>query len=154
MAAKKKPAAKTAAEPQNKIPEETAKTIMDPDASTAEKLNALQALADNLPEQEAGEEAPASDEQNQESAKEPQEQEKQEATEQEAGKEPEPITSDEATVAVALAVLRKTIGLGTSEMLKPVASLKQGTKVTVTAIRGGECLLRNGLWIAVEYLTK
>ena len=134
MAAKKKPAAKTAAEPQNKIPEETAKTIMDPDASTAEKLNALQALADNLPEQEAGEEAPASDEQNQESAKEPQEQEKQ--------------------VAVALAVLRKTIGLGTSEMLKPVATLKQGTKVTVTAIRGGECLLRNGLWIAVEYLTK
>ena len=159
MAAKKKPAAKTAAEPQNKIPEETAKTIMDPDASTAEKLNALQALADNLPEQEAGEEAPASDEHNQESAKEPQEQEKQEATEQEAGKEPEPITSDtpcpfEATVAVALAVLRKTIGLGTSEMLKPVATLKQGTKVTVTAIRGGECLLRNGLWIAVEYLTK
>lgn len=159
MAAKKKPAAKTTAEPQNKIPEETAKTIMDPDASTAEKLNALQNLADNLPEPESGEEAQASDGQKPESVKEPMGQENQEAPEPESEKEPEPITSDtpcpfEATVSVALAVLHKTIGLGTSEMLKPVATLKQGTKVTVTAIRGGECLLRNGLWIAAEYLTK
>lgn len=107
MAAKKKPAAKTTAEPQNKIPEETAKTIMDPNASTAEKLNALQNLADNLPEPESGEEAPASDGQNPESEKEPMEQENHEAPEPESEKEPEPITSDtpcpfEATVSVAL----------------------------------------------------
>lgn len=177
MAAKKKTATTTAAaETQNKVPEEAAKTIMDPSASTAEKLNALQGLADNLPEQEPeteNKEAPASEKQddqsqNPESAKEAQEPEqepekqepeKQEAQEPETEKEPEPITKDtqcpfEATVSVALAVLRKNTGLGTSDMLKPVATLKQGTKVTVTAVRDGGCLLRNGLWIATEYITR
>lgn len=150
MAAKKKPAAKTTAEPQNKIPEETAKIIMDPNASTAEKLNALQGLADSLPEPEPGKEALDPGKQDAES---------QEPESVKETSEPEAITSDtpcpfEATVSVALAVLRKAIGLGTNEMLRPVATLKQGTKVTVTAIRGNECLLRNGLWIAAEYLTK
>lgn len=176
MATKRKTTTKAATTGKtNTIPEETAKTIMDPDASTAEKQDALQGLADNLPEPEPEKEAPAAEGQDDqkpepeskeephepepESAKEPQEQEKQDAPEPEPERKPEPITSDtpcpfEATVSVALAVLRKTTGLGTSEMLKPVATLKQGTKVTVTAVRDGGCMLRNGLWIAAEYLTK
>lgn len=156
MATKKKTttaAAKAeAGKNQNTVPEETAKTILDPDASTAEKLEALQGMADNLPEPETAKGTPeqeAEPERNQnvpeETAKEPE--------------PPEPITKDmpcpfEATVSVALAVLRKASGIGTAEMLKPVATMKQGTKVTVKAVKGEDCLLRNGLWIATEYLTK
>lgn len=167
MATKKKTTtAKTAAATEKKtstIPEETAKTLMDPDASTAEKLGALQDLANNLPEkqenQEPAKEAPAAEETVQEPEKPESVKEAKEPEKPEPEKEPEPITNDtpcpfEATVSVALAVLRKTTGLGTSEMLKPVATLEQGTKVTVTAIRDGGCMLRNGLWIAAEYLTK
>ncbi len=60
----------------------------------------------------------------------------------------------EATVAVGLAVLRKNIGPGTADMLKIVATLKQGTKVTVTAILNGNARLANGLWISLEYISK
>lgn len=159
MAAKKKATTTAAAETQNKVPEEAAKTIIDPNASTAEKLDALQGMADNLPEPKPEKEAPASEKQDDQSQEPEQVPEKQESQEPEPEKEPEPITKDtpcpfEATVSVALAVLRKTTGLGTSDMLKPVATLKQGTKVTVTAVRDGGCLLRNGLWIAAEYLEK
>lgn len=55
-----------------------------------------------------------------------------------------------ATIDVALAVLRKNIGIGTSEMLKPVATLPQGTAVTITEIQDGYCRLQNGLWVAAE----
>lgn len=60
----------------------------------------------------------------------------------------------EATVAVGLAVLRKNIGPGTADMLKIVATLKQGTKVTVAAISNGNARLANGLWISLEYISK
>lgn len=60
----------------------------------------------------------------------------------------------EATVAVALAILRKGIEPATAEMLKPVATLKQGTKITITDIHGSNARLANGLWIALEYITR
>lgn len=60
----------------------------------------------------------------------------------------------EATVSVALAVLRKSIPPGTADMLKPVATLKQGAKVTVTAVSGSNARLANGLWIALESIAK
>ena len=60
----------------------------------------------------------------------------------------------EATVAVALAVLRKSIEPATADMLKPVATLKQGTKITITDIHGNNARLANGLWIALEYITR
>ena len=71
----------------------------------------------------------------------------------------EPVTEEmqcpfEATVAVPLAILRKSIGPGTAEMLKPVATLKQGTKITITDIHGNNARLANGLWIALEYTTR
>lgn len=73
--------------------------------------------------------------------------------------EEKPIRSEracpfETTVGVSLAVLRKNIGPGTEDMLKPVATLKQGTKVTVTAIYGEYAQIRNGLWIALEHLAE
>ena len=92
-----------------------------------------------------------SEQESQEQTQEP-EQESQEQTQEQIGDDtPCPF---EATVSVALAVLRKVSGLGTAEMLKPVATLKQGTKVTVVAMKDGSCMLRNGLWTASEYLTK
>ena len=60
----------------------------------------------------------------------------------------------EATVAVALAVLRKSVEPGTAEMLKPVATLKRGTKITIVDIHGSNARLENGLWIALEYITR
>lgn len=60
----------------------------------------------------------------------------------------------EATVSVALAVLRKSIPPGTADMLKPVATLRQGTKVTITAVSGSNARLANGLWIALECIAK
>jgi len=71
--------------------------------------------------------------------------------------EPEPITADtpfpcKATVVASLAVLRRTIGPGTAEMLKPVATLKQGTEITVIGYRDGNVQLANGLWIKADYL--
>lgn len=71
----------------------------------------------------------------------------------------EPVTEEmqcpfEVTVAVPLAILRKSIGPGTAEMLKPVATLKQGTKITITDIHGNNARLANGLWIALEYTTR
>ncbi|MEZ3453545.1 MAG: hypothetical protein K1W17_04160 [Oscillospiraceae bacterium] len=60
----------------------------------------------------------------------------------------------EATVSVGIAVLRKSIGPGTADMLKIVATLKQGTKVTVAAINNGNARLANGLWISLEYISK
>ena len=70
-----------------------------------------------------------------------------------------PVTKEmqcpfEATVAVPIAILRKSIGPGTAEMLKPVATLKQGTKITITDIHGNNARLANGLWIALEYTTR
>lgn len=47
----------------------------------------------------------------------------------------------EATVAVALAVLRKSVEPGTAEMLKPVATLKRGTKITIVDIHGSNARL-------------
>ena len=60
----------------------------------------------------------------------------------------------EATIAVALAVLRKSVEPGTAEMLKPVATLKRGTKITIVDIHGSNARLANGLWIALEYITR
>lgn len=60
----------------------------------------------------------------------------------------------EATIAVSLAVLRKSIEPATADMLRPVATLKQGTKITITDIHGGNARLANGLWIALEYITR
>lgn len=70
---------------------------------------------------------------------------------------PEPITADtpfpcKATVTVALAILRRTIGPGTSEMLKPVSTLKRGAEVTIISYRDGHVQLANGLWIKADYL--
>lgn len=56
----------------------------------------------------------------------------------------------EATIEVALAVLRKNVGLGTKETLKPVATLPQGTKVTIIEERDGYLRLNNGLWVSAE----
>lgn len=152
MATKKKTTAAAAAEAatdkadqtENSIQEETAKVTTDTDASDTTDTTDKQ----ESPEPEAAKEPEQEPDQDQDQDQEP-----------EAAKELEPITKDtpcpfEATVSVALAVLRKTTGPATSEMLRPVATLKQGTKVTVTAVRDGGCLLRNGLWIATEYLTK
>ena len=71
----------------------------------------------------------------------------------------EPVTEEmhcpfEATVAVALAVLRKSVEPGTAEMLKPVATLKRGTKIAIVDIHGSNARLANGLWIALEYITR
>lgn len=100
------------------------------------------------PEQEA---APADDESAAET--------EQEAPTAEESESIEPVTEEtqcpfEATVAVPLAILRKSIGPGTAEMLKPVATLKQGTKITITDIHGNNARLANGLWIALEYTTR
>lgn len=58
-----------------------------------------------------------------------------------------------ATVTAALAVLHRSIGLGTDQQLKPVATLKQGAKVTVRVIEGDNAQLANGLWTKIAYLS-
>ncbi len=73
--------------------------------------------------------------------------------------EPEPITADtsfpcRATVTASLAILRRTIGPGTAEMLKPVATLKQGTEITLISYRDGHVQLANGLWTKADYLAR
>ncbi len=75
--------------------------------------------------------------------------------------EPEPAPAEEApsfpfkaTVCVALAVLRREIPPATADMLKPVATLPQGTTVTITALRDGFARLRNGLWISASHITR
>lgn len=72
---------------------------------------------------------------------------------------PEPITADtpfpcKATVTAALAILRRTIGPGTAEMLKPVATLKRGAEITVISYWDGHAQLANGLWIKADYLAR
>lgn len=73
--------------------------------------------------------------------------------------EPKPIDADtpfpcRATVTAALAVLRRTIGPGTAEMLKPVATLKRGTEITVTTYKAGHVQLANGLWTNASCLAQ
>lgn len=79
----------------------------------------------------------------------------------EAPPEPEPTPAEKApgfpfkaTVCVALAILRRDIPPATAEMLKPVATLPQGTAVTITAIQDGYARLRNGLWISASHITR
>lgn len=109
-------------------------------------------------------EIPAEEIEKQETSTEETAEPEQEAPADETAAEPEQITPEtesnetscpyEATVSVALAVLRKSIGPGTAEMLKPVATLKQGTKITITDVQGENARLANGLWIALEYTTR
>lgn len=73
-------------------------------------------------------------------------------------KEPQPLTTDTplpctATVAASLAILRRTTGPGTAKQLKPVATLKQGTQVTVRAVIGEDAQLANGLWTKAAFLS-
>lgn len=74
----------------------------------------------------------------------------------EADPDPDPAggrhTPYKATVAVALAVLHKEVGLGTADMLKPVGTLKQGAAVTVTGRKGTYAQLKNGLYILEAFL--
>ncbi len=117
--------------------------------STAENL--IKETASAEPELKEQETAPTEDE--------PATESEQETPTADKSKRAEPLTNEtpcpfEATVTVALAVLRKNIGPGTAEMLKPVATLKQGAKVIVTAIHNGNARLANGLWIALEYIMK
>ena len=70
--------------------------------------------------------------------------------------EPKSPTADtplpfEATVCVSLAVVRKAPATALMAS-KPVASLKQGTKVTVTAIHDGSGRMAHGLWGLLDYL--
>lgn len=58
--------------------------------------------------------------------------------------------SYQATVTAAVAVLRQTPGTAD----KPVATLAQGTKVTITESRDGFGKLGNGLWIREAYLDR
>lgn len=79
----------------------------------------------------------------------------------EAGPEetPAPVPPQErplpykATVGVALAVVRKAVGLGTADQLKPVGTLKQGAAVTVIDRFNGYAQLANGLWIDEAFLS-
>ena len=72
--------------------------------------------------------------------------------------EPDPVPAGEmplpykATVNVALAVVRKAVGLGTADQLKPVGTLKQGAAVTVIHRKDGYAQLVNGLWIDEAFL--
>ena len=70
--------------------------------------------------------------------------------------EPDPAggrrTPYKATVAVALAVLHKAVGVGTADMLKAVGTLRQGTEVTVTGRNGPFAQLKNGLWMKESFL--
>lgn len=70
--------------------------------------------------------------------------------------EPDPAggrhTPYKATVAVALAVLHKAVGVGTADMLKAVGTLRQGTEVTVTGRNGTYAQLKNGLYILEAFL--
>ena len=70
--------------------------------------------------------------------------------------EPDPVggrhTPYKATVAVALAVLHKAVGVGTADMLKAVGTLRQGTEVTVTGRNGTYAQLKNGLYILEAFL--
>lgn len=71
--------------------------------------------------------------------------------------EPKPINADtplpcKATVTAALAILRRTIGPGTADMLKPVATLKRGAQITIITYRNGHAQLANGLWTNAENL--
>lgn len=75
--------------------------------------------------------------------------------------EPEPTPAEKApsfpfkaTVCVELAILRRDIPPATAEMLNPVATLPQGTTVTITAIQDGYARLRNGLWISAAHITR
>ena len=70
--------------------------------------------------------------------------------------EPDPAgerhTPYKATVAVALAVLHKAVGVGTADMLKAVGTLRQGTEVTVTGRNGTYAQPKNGLYILEAFL--
>ena len=70
--------------------------------------------------------------------------------------EPDPAgerhTPYKATVAVSLAVLHKSVGVGTADMLKAVGTLRQGTEVTVTGRKGTYAQLKNGLYILEAFL--
>lgn len=70
--------------------------------------------------------------------------------------EPVPITERplpfRATVAAPVAVLRRAV-IGTAEMVKPVATLDEGTAVTVVAFEGNSARLANGLYIKTNLLT-
>lgn len=59
-----------------------------------------------------------------------------------------------AKVTVPLAILRRSIGPGTADMLKPVATLKQGTEITIAEVCGENARLSNGLWIALDHTEK
>lgn len=81
--------------------------------------------------------------------------------EPEAAPAPEPTHAEkapsfpfQATVCVTLAILRRDIPPATAEMLRPVATLPQGTTVTITAIQDGYARLRNGLWISASHITR
>ncbi len=67
-----------------------------------------------------------------------------------AGEAPLPYT---AVVSVDIAMVRKTVGPGTADMLKAVGTLKQGTQVTVINRHEGFAQLANGLWINETFLT-
>ncbi len=119
--------------------------------STTELPAKIEEAAPIKPELEEQETTPADDE----SVTEPE----QEAPMTEETESTGPVTEEmqcpfEATVAVPLAILRKSIEPGTAEMLKPVATLKQGTKITITDIHGSNARLANGLWIALKYIAK
>lgn len=73
--------------------------------------------------------------------------------------EPQPINADtplpcKATVTAALAILRRTIGPGTADMLKPVATLKRGTQITIITYQDGHAQLANGLWTNAANLAR
>lgn len=116
----------------------------------AKKKNIPPAPAEGITPESPAEERPEQEAPIEETAPEPSAEEQ---PEQEAPIEETPCPF-EATVSVGIAVLRKSIGPGTADMLKIVATLKQGTKVTVAAINNGNARLANGLWISLEYISK
>lgn len=71
---------------------------------------------------------------------------------------PEPTPPEErplpykGTVNVALAIVRKAVGLGTADQLKPVGTIKRGTVVTVVNRFENYAQLANGLWIDESFL--
>ncbi len=121
--------------------------------------NKKKSTAENLIKETASAEPELKEQETASTEDEPATESEQETPTTDESKHAEPLTDEtpcpfEATVTVALAVLRKNIGPGTAEMLKPVATLKQGAKVIVTAIYNGNARLANGLWIALEYIMK
>ncbi len=157
--ARTKKNATPATAPEGQQPEGAAPAVQNPapePPQTPQEATTPPAVQEPAPEPESPQEPPEAPEA---TPPDPEDQPPEDpAPEDKLPEEPEPVPPGErslpyrATVCVSLAVVRKAVGLGTADALKPVGTLKQGAAVTVINRFEGYAQLANGLWIDEAFL--